>query len=691
MDGFSVISLTSLGSTLANRALASAEELNELIRTLDPHHASIPQLSSFSSLLQKLHHQVLQLEATLHGARVISVRLQSHLSQCLGSCDGTMAGLNKQVMRLQPDNLPFLDEGFLAVQGHTLDAYCEVFDYFVKLLSMSDRDAQDAAMDSVEGSVTLEQVNLASQHASQAREILHSAASQDAVYASSSKGPLPGQDVEPPPYENQSSNLSQPNPSQLSPPQPAPPVAGPSTSSSSSGFSRSMSSLTNSFKAMTANLWSKPDPLATAFCQAALRGDVQQMSGFLAQGANINGRNGEGNTPLGCAILANKEDAVQFLLAAGADKTFSLNKLPPLFLAASVGSIEVAQLLISQGADVHQKGWTGQPYFVDVVESGNMRGIKLLLANGASAHTKNLSGRPVIALAVKKNNMELTKMLLQHGADAGSSDINGNSVLVLAASNDNIEMVRLLLSYGANANARVLTGNTLLVDSLNNRRMEIAKMLLDHGADANARDIYANPILVAIIKDSKLPVPEKLSTAKLLLSHGAAANASDGAWGVYAICYAMETGSTELVKLLLDYGATPDKKMQGGETLLLYAMDKGKVDQAKALIEHGANTNEADKKGRTPLMQAISRGNVMLIKTLRSHGADVSLGGCVSPADLANVMRNPEIFKALGIKVKGPSGTQSDQETPQFPGAEGSGSGRPRSPPPGYDGVVGQP
>ncbi|KAH6895887.1 ankyrin repeat-containing domain protein [Thelonectria olida] len=673
MDGFSVISLTALGSTIANRALSSAEELNELIATLGSHHGSISHLSTFSSLLHKLHQHVVQLETALNGASVISLRLQTDLSQCLGSCDGIMAVLNKQVMRLQPENVAQLDETFLAVQGHTLEAYCQLFDFFVKLLSMLDKDAQDQLLDATESAAVREQVHLSSQTASQTGDIL--SGGEPKSLASSSKGPLPGHGMEPPPYDSAGSSSS-------------PPVAGPS--SSSSGFAKGMSSLTHSLKAMTANLWSKPDPLATAFCQAALRGDIQQMSGFLAQGANINGRNGEGNTPLGCAILANKDEAVQFLLAAGADKTSNSSKLPPLFLAASVGSVKVVQLLISQGADVHQKSWTGQAYFVDVVESGNMEGIQMLLTYGASANTKNLSGRPILAQTVKKGNIDLTKLLLQHGADPNSNDISGNPMLAIAASNDNVEMVRLLLSYGAVASARLLTGNTALVDAINRRRIEIATLLLDHGADANAKDLFGNPIIVAIVKDSKLPIPDKAAISRLLLSHGANPNVADAAWSIYAICYAMETGSTELVKLLLSHGATTDKKMHTGETLLLYALDNGKIDQAKALVEHGADPNAADKKGRTPLMQAISKGNVPLIKMLRTHGADVNLGGCVSPSDLASVMKNPEIFKALGIKVKAPSRAAEDRAAQEAEAAEAeaaaesSRSGRPQSPPPGY-------
>ncbi|KPM40844.1 hypothetical protein AK830_g5735 [Neonectria ditissima] len=667
MDSFSVISLTSLGATISHRALSNAEELNELIATLDPQHASIPRLSTFSAALHSLHLQVSQLQSALDDSTAISLQLQTHLSQCLSSCDGILAGLSKQILRLEINTLPLLDETFFEVQNRALVAYSQLFAFFVKLLSVRERETQDAVLDAAEGTMALEQVYVSSQKAAQARDILLRGG-QSPTTASSSKVPFLNDGSEPPPYEPAGSGSHRPATARRS---------------SSLNFSKGMSSLTSSFKAMTSNLWAKPDPLATAFCQAALRGDVQQMSGFVAQGANINGRNGEGNTPLSCAILANKEDGVRFLLGAGADITSQTgSKLPPLFLAASVGSIGVAKLLIGKGAEVTQRNTSGQSFFTDVVASENIQGIQLLLEHGANPNTTNLYGRPVIAQGVKRNNLELVRLLLQYGAEAGGYDASGNSMIALAASQENVEMVRLLLSHGASAIGRVLSGSTVLVDSINKRRIEIASLLLEHGADANARDLYANPILVAVIKDGKLPESDKLETVRLLLSHGATPNVSDSAWSMPAICRAMETGSSALVKLLLQHGAPTDKKMKSGETLLLYAMDHGKTDQVWALLDHGADANATDKKGRTPLMQAIAKGDLDLVKKLQQHGADINLGGCISPVELAGAMNNPELLKVLGMDAPSVFRSQARQGS--------SGPVRSQSPPPGYDRAVGK-
>lgn len=529
-----------------------------------------------------------------------------------------------------------------------------------KLVFRTNREEQDVTLSSKSGKEVFDHVEKACQKASQTKDILLTAGSQNYSYASTSKGPLPG-DSEPPPYEPAQSSSAQ----------------SPSLEPPTSPFTKGLSSLTNSFKAMTSGLWAKPDPLATALCQAALRGDVQQISGLLAQGANINSRNGEGNSPLSCAILANQEDAVRFLLGSGADTNSKDMKIPPVFLAASVGSIGVAKMLIAQGTwNPNAASWSGQSYFVDVCNSENIEGVELLLENGAKPNTTNLSGRPVLAQAVKKGNLELARLLLKYGANPDTSDLSGNSLLSIAASQDRMDMMKLLLESGTNASSKNLSGVSVLTDAISKRKLDMAQLVLDHGANASAKDLVGHPVLVIALRDSKLSPNEKIRAVKMLLDHGASPNVSDGTWGVAAICFAMETGSTDLVRMMVQAGSNTKKKMSSGETLLLYAIDHGKRDQAKILLEGGADANAADKKGRTPLMQAISRRDTELIKLLKAHGADMNVGGCISPAELAQSMGDLEILQLLGF------GTSPSQ---------GRGpTARPHSPPPGYETAMGK-
>jgi ankyrin repeat protein len=82
--------------------------------------------------------------------------------------------------------------------------------------------------------------------------------------------------------------------------------------------------------------------------------------------------------------------------------------------------------------------------------------------------------------------------------------------------------------------------------------------------------------------------------------------------------------NTELVKLLLDYGANPnlglyDKKLR--RSPLGMAVYKGYVNSARLLMDKGADINEHVGEGNSPLHMAVMLGNVQIVRLLLEHGA----------------------------------------------------------------------
>ena len=64
-------------------------------------------------------------------------------------------------------------------------------------------------------------------------------------------------------------------------------------------------------------------------------------------------------------------------------------------------------------------------------------------------------------------------------------------------------------------------------------------------------------------------------------------------------------GDWEMVKILLDGGADPNKAGSSGETALNWAALAGNLDMVKVLLGGGADPNQATDDGRTPLHRAI--------------------------------------------------------------------------------------
>lgn len=409
----------------------------------------------------------------------------------------------------------------------------------------------------------------------------------------------------------------------------------------------------HTFKALTAGLRAKPDPLVTALCEASRRGEVTQVAALLSQGANTDGKNEDGETPLQCAILANQEASARLLLSSGASEEKQWSKMPPMFLAASVGNVEIAQMIYERGgpgANTRKDSISGQPYFVDVVSTGNLDGVRFLLERGAKAGAHSIAGRPIVAQAARKGNIDMVRLLLDFGADVNANDVTGNSMLAIALDKSNLELMDLLLARGAKPNSKTTSGERVLATALSRRSLPFAKRLLEAGADGNVDDIYGQKVIVSVVKDTKVFDDDKVWLVRMLLDRGAKTTSKDILWpSMHLIPLAVDKDvGGSVIALLCQRGADSGKMLQNGEMPLTHAINNGGIGQVKALLENGADPNLSNKNGKTPLMQAVVKQDLNLVKLLVDRGADVDAQGH-SAREFALTLGRADILEALGV------------------------------------------
>lgn len=86
---------------------------------------------------------------------------------------------------------------------------------------------------------------------------------------------------------------------------------------------------------------------------------------------------------------------------------------------------------------------------------------------------------------------------------------------------------------------------------------------------------------------------------------------------------AVRAGQASVVEELIEKGASPNFRMENGDTGFTYALRADTPQVAEALLKSGKLAlNDANRFGETPLMMAVFKGNSELFDELLKAGAD---------------------------------------------------------------------
>jgi hypothetical protein len=150
-------------------------------------------------------------------------------------------------------------------------------------------------------------------------------------------------------------------------------------------------------------------PLAVA----ARAGYIEMLRLLLDAGADPNNVGPQGQSPLVLAVIHRNDDAIDALLAAGADPDGTAGAHPLLFAVDT----RTAERLLEAGASPDARDANGGTALAGAVMLGDQAMVELLLEHGADVNATDSAGRPALLYATVARFEEIKESLLAAGAN----------------------------------------------------------------------------------------------------------------------------------------------------------------------------------------------------------------------------------------------------------------------------------
>lgn len=349
----------------------------------------------------------------------------------------------------------------------------------------------------------------------------------------------------------------------------------------------------------------------TALHAAAKLGDPEMVNLLVANDADLEARDGDFMAAIHYAAKDGHTAVVEIFLSKRVNVDYpGKQQTTPLMIACSEGQIEVADFLMKKKANVRQTSDGGMTPLHWACTHGRTNAVKLLLQKKAVIDARNFEGCTPLHMAIMSHSFDTVDFLLRHKAAREADCSQGWRPIHYACNVGDIEIIQLLL----------------------NNKVDI---------EAATRQ-EQRPIHLATLQGS-------LQLVELLIRQGATRDCLDKN-GERPLTLACMNGNLHLVQMLLHYGSAPRLKFRPGpsheDSPLCVAVKYGHENIVRELIERGASVTQSDERGWQPLRYAAYQGHATLVDFLLEHGASV----CALQLGTPNISNTSRIKFATDVR-----------------------------------------
>ena len=354
---------------------------------------------------------------------------------------------------------------------------------------------------------------------------------------------------------------------------------------------------------------------------------------LVRHGANVHARDNDGWTALHHAAFHSRQQALQDLVAAGADLNAANEAGQTALMLAVKRQSPLAWKLVVLGADVNATDNEGMTPLHYLSRYGfgmeSFQSVEALVGAKASLEATDKQGRTPLLAAVARGNQRICSHLLHFGARVDVQDRNGRTPLSIAYHKRDAGLCCMLIENGADFKSAGFCTSVLFTMALNTGSQEVACQLLQ-----------ANVDIGLIEKQSQFPggssaliaatTMGQTQIACALINAGVSVDAQDGE-GNTALVVAAMLGYDNILTHLLDAGANIGLRNSRQQTALHVATEAGRTHTACLLVSASSTAllQLMDDNGDTALAVAAKEGDGAVCCELLQHGAIMSESVCL--------------------------------------------------------------
>ena len=377
---------------------------------------------------------------------------------------------------------------------------------------------------------------------------------------------------------------------------------------------------------------------------ALVKRNVEIALLLLGHGADVNITDANGRGPLNVASESGRYDHVELLLKHHADVNLAdaHESSTALSMAALVGEVEIARVLLHYGASADHRDDGGQTPLSTSSRFGHLDIVRLLIQSGAAMDISDNKGWTPLFSASRYGYLDIVQLLIQSGAAVDIPDNEGRTPLKVASAWGFLDIVQLLIYNGAAVDGPDNAGCTPLFSASEYGQPDIVQLLIQSGGVVDAPDNQGWTPLTVASRNGHFRI------AHLLIDHGASINFQSANLST-PLHHASVKGHFSVVELLINYHADVCKWDKDQQTPLHWAVAEGQLDVARLLLKSGSSPSCQDINGSIPLHTAALNGRLDLVNLLVEFGADADIPNVrgLIPLDVELAGRKPEVSRYL--------------------------------------------